>query len=126
MEKSKYEISHGSLATYISGFILSLILTLTAYFLVNRHVTSHHTAITHDTLVFMIVGLAITQLLVQLTFFLHLDIESKPRWNLTVLMFAATVLIIVVFGSLWIMNNLNYHAASPEKIDKYIHSQEDL
>jgi cytochrome o ubiquinol oxidase operon protein cyoD len=126
MGKPKQEISQGSITTYITGFLLSLLLTLTAYFLVSRHVATHHTAIAHSVLVFMIVGLALTQLLVQLIFFLHLDTESKPRWNFTILMFAATVLVIVVFGSLWIMNNLNYHATSPEKIDKYIHSQEDL
>jgi cytochrome o ubiquinol oxidase operon protein cyoD len=126
VEKPKQEISHGSIASYISGFLLSLMLTLTSYFLVNRHVSSHHTAISHDVLIFMITGLAITQLLVQLIFFLHLDTESKPRWNLTVLLFALTVLIIVVFGSLWIMNNLNYHDQSPAEQNKYIRSQPDL
>jgi cytochrome o ubiquinol oxidase operon protein cyoD len=60
-------------------------------------------------LVAVIVGLAIIQLFVQLFFFLHLGEESKPRWNLMVLLFAAMVVIIVVFGSLWIMNNLNYN-----------------
>jgi cytochrome o ubiquinol oxidase operon protein cyoD len=101
-------------------------LTLTAYLMVLRHVNSYHTAISHDTLIFMLVGLALTQLLTQLIFFLHLDRESKPRWNMTVLLFAVTVVVIIVFGSLWIMDNLNYHQPSAEQINKYIRSQGDL
>jgi cytochrome o ubiquinol oxidase operon protein cyoD len=115
-----------SVASYIGGFLLSLILTLTAYFLVARHVNSKHAAISHTVLVFMITALAIIQLLVQLTFFLHVDSEKKPRWNLTVMLFAVTVLVIIVFGSLWIMNNLNYHMDSQQQINKYLRSQGDL
>jgi cytochrome o ubiquinol oxidase operon protein cyoD len=126
MNKSDQEISHGSIRSYIAGFGLSLMLTLTAYFLVLRHVNSHHVAISHSTLMFMLTGTALVQLIVQLIFFLHLDRESKPRWNLTVLFFAVTVVVIVVFGSLWIMNNLNYHHPSDDQINKYIRSQGDL
>jgi cytochrome o ubiquinol oxidase operon protein cyoD len=115
-----------SIATYVGGFLLSLLLTIVAYFLVQRHVSSHHTAISHGVLVFMITSLAIIQLFVQLTFFLHVDSEPKPRWNLIALLFAALVLLIVVFGSLWIMNNLNYHMESPAEQNKYIQSQSDL
>jgi cytochrome o ubiquinol oxidase subunit IV len=126
MDHSDQEISHGSIGSYIAGFLLSLLLTLTAYLLVWRHVSTSHSAIGHGVLIPMVVGLALTQLLVQLVFFLHLDTESKPRWNLTVLLFAATVVIIVVFGSLWIMNNLNYHHPTSEQINHYIRSQGDL
>lgn len=120
------EASSGTLWTYISGFLLSLMLTLTAYFLVQRHVSSHHTVIADNTLIFMVIGLAVTQLLVQMVFFLHLDTESKPRWNLMAALFAATVLFIVVLGSLWIMHNLGYHHPSQEQINKYVQSQDGL
>jgi cytochrome o ubiquinol oxidase operon protein cyoD len=126
MERNNSEASHGSVASYIAGFVLSLMLTLTAYLLVLRHVNSHHSILSHGTLVFMLVGLALTQLIVQLIFFLHLDRESKPHWNMTVLLFAVTVVVIIVFGSLWIMDNLNYHHPSAEQINKYIRSQGDL
>jgi cytochrome o ubiquinol oxidase operon protein cyoD len=126
MERNNSEASHGSVASYIAGFVLSLMLTMTAYLLVLRHVNSYHSILSHGTLVFMLVGLALTQLIVQLIFFLHLDRESKPHWNMTVLLFAVTVVVIIVFGSLWIMNNLNYHHPSTEQINKYIRSQGDL
>jgi cytochrome o ubiquinol oxidase operon protein cyoD len=126
MDHKNTETSTGSVGSYIAGFVLSLMLTLTAFLLVNRHVSSHHSAISHSVLMTMLTGLALTQLLVQLIFFLHMDRESKPRWNLTVLMFAATVVVILVFGSLWIMNNLNYHHESPDQMLHYIRSQGDL
>lgn len=99
MERS----SQSRVLLYVIGFVLSIILTLVAYILVVNHVMSG------AGLVAVIVGLAIIQLFVQLFFFLHLGEESKPRWNLMSLLFAAMVVIIVVFGSLWIMNNLNYN-----------------
>jgi hypothetical protein len=36
------------------------------------------------------------------------------------------VLVILVFGSLWIMNNLKYHQDTQTQINKYIQSQGDL
>jgi cytochrome o ubiquinol oxidase operon protein cyoD len=99
MERS----NQSRVTSYIVGFVSSIILTLVAYILVVNHVLSG------IGLVAVIVGLAIIQLFVQLFFFLHLGDEAKPRWNLMALLFAAMVVVIVVFGSLWIMNNLNYN-----------------
>jgi cytochrome o ubiquinol oxidase operon protein cyoD len=120
------EASHGTLTSYVMGYLLSLELTVAAYLLAVRHVNSHHLLFAHRTLVGGIALLAVTQLMVQLFFFLHLSRESRPRWNLIVLLFAAMVLGIVVFGSLWIMHNLNYHTETPDQINKYIQSQSDL
>lgn len=109
MSKQTSESSQGSLKAYITGFIYSLALTLTAYMLVSIHVSSGHTSFSDHILLIAIVVLAIVQLATQLVFFLHLDKESKPRWNLTAAAFALIVVLIVVIGSLWIMANLSYH-----------------
>jgi cytochrome o ubiquinol oxidase operon protein cyoD len=114
----------GSVAGYIAGFGLSLLLTLMAFYLV-AHRNSKPGIFTHRFLIVSIVALAIVQLFVQLLFFLHLDRESKPRWNLTVAAFAAVVVLILVIGSLWIMNNLNYHM-EPIPTDKYIIKDENI
>jgi cytochrome o ubiquinol oxidase operon protein cyoD len=106
--------ARGSTASYTVGFVLSLLLSLTAYFAVTHHQNSRRF------LLITIFALALTQLLVQLLYFLHLDRESKPRWNLMVAGFAATVVLILVLGSLWIMNNLNYHMAPPAQTDQAI------
>jgi len=100
MEQEK---TNSLLTSYVAGFLLSIILTFAAYILVANHILSG------VSLVAVIIGLAIIQLFVQLFFFLHLGKESKPRWNLLMLSFALGVVIIIVFGSLWIMNNLNYN-----------------
>jgi cytochrome o ubiquinol oxidase operon protein cyoD len=110
----------GSLKTYTIGFVLSLILTLEAYFLVVNE------AFTRRWLLVAIVAFAVVQLMVQLVFFLHLGSESKPRWNLTVFTFMLMVLLILVLGSLWIMHNLNYHMMSPSNTDKYIMEDEGI
>lgn len=118
-----------SVNSYITGFVLSLVLTLVAYSLVWRYVQSNYTLYTDKFLLISVAALAITQLLVQLVFFLHLSRESKPRWNLAVLSFAVLIVVILVFGSLWIMWNLDYHHASeitPAETDKYIIEDEGI
>ena len=114
-----YDSSIGSLKNYITGFLLALILTLLAYFLVTQKIYT-----SYNQIIAIISGLAIVQLFVQLIFFLHLGRESKPRWNVTVFVFAAIVVVIIVVGSIWIMNNLNYnmnHSDSKIIKDELIH-----
>ncbi len=120
--------ARGTTASYVSGFILSLILTLTAYFLVVQHNQGLNQRFSSTYILVAIFALAITQLLVQLLFFLHLDRESSPRWNLMVAGFAVTVVLILVIGSIWIMNNLNYHmdTESPASLDKSIIQDEGV
>lgn len=111
---SHHEAATGTVGSYVTGFVLSLLITLAAYVLAAEKLTSGWS------LVYALGGLAVAQLMVQLVCFLHLGRESKPFWNLQVLIFAVGVVIIVVFGSLWIMNNLNYahheHPAEAEII----------
>ncbi len=107
--------AHGTLATYITGFILSVALTLVAYTLVVNQAFS-----TRDILIGVIIGLAVVQFVVQLVFFLHLGREQRPRFNLVVFSFMLMVLFILVLGTLWIMANLDYHMAAPEEIEQQI------
>ena len=112
--------SPARLTTYTIGFVLSIGLTIAAYVLVANNVLSG------SVLIASILGLAVIQLFVQLVFFLHLGRESKPRWNLMAFLFMLLVLLIVVFGSLWIMSHLNYHGMSPHETDKYLLEEEAL
>jgi cytochrome o ubiquinol oxidase operon protein cyoD len=117
-------VSH--FASYIIGFVLSVGITLIAYIYVNQHVLSEHQAYSHASLMILLAALAVTQLVVQLLFFLRLGREKGPRWNLLIFMFAALVVVIIVGGSLWIMNNLNYHMMSPSEERTYMHNHEGL
>ncbi len=103
---------HGSVHTYIIGFVGSVIFTLAAYYMVVSERFSYTTALTAITI------LAVAQLLIQLVFFLHLGKESKPRWNAMVFSFMLLVVGIVVIGSIWVMNNLHYNMMPSQEIDK--------
>lgn len=83
-----------TLKSYLLGFVLSIALTLGAYF-VRAEIA--------------IVVFAVTQALLQLILFFDLRHESKPRWNLLVFLFMLLVLFILVSGSIWIMHNLDYN-----------------
>lgn len=106
------EEERGTILTYTTGFVLSVLLTLSAYVAVVRHLFAGWQ------LTGALVALGILQLLVQLVFFLHLGRETRPRWKLAVFAGMLIVLFILVFGSLWIMNNLNYHMMTPQQIQQ--------
>lgn len=101
--------------SYVIGFVLAVILTLLSYFMVVNHI------MTGMTLVTTIMILAAVQLLVQLVFFLHLGRDKRAKWNVASFYFMFMVLVIVVFGSLWIMYNLNYNMMmTPEQMNEYM------
>ena len=93
---------HGNLRSYLIGFIASFLLTSTSFFLVATD------AFSKKTLIYTICGLAFTQAIFQLLFFLHLGKEPKPRWETYIFFFMAFILFIIVIGSLWVMNDLNH------------------
>jgi cytochrome o ubiquinol oxidase operon protein cyoD len=101
---------------YITGFVLSIGLTLASFGLLYFHIQSDHVFPSHELIVPILVMLAVSQLLVQLIFFLHLGQEDKPRWNSIAFAFAVFIVFVVVGGSLWIMNNLNHGQSSLEEL----------
>ncbi len=116
---AQHEPYRANLSTYISGFVLSVVLTMVAYLGVVDH------AFKSNALIAFIIGLALIQFLVQLFFFLHLGRETKPRWKLMVLGFMVTVVLILVIGSLWIMYNLNYRMMpkTRSQVNTYLNQQ---
>ncbi|MGZ3732178.1 MAG: cytochrome o ubiquinol oxidase subunit IV [Parachlamydiaceae bacterium] len=95
------EHPHGTFESSLKGFIFSLVLTLFAYFLVSWQMIGGWG------LTLTILALGIIQMWIQLHYFLHLGNEPKPQWNLLTFGFMIGVVLILVFGTLWIMNNLN-------------------
>lgn len=94
---------HGTLKSYIIGFILSIALTVVPYLIVVNHMLAG------EAIAIAIVVLGILQLLVQLIFFLHLSAAPDQRWNVMSFAFTVLILVIVVAGSLWIMYNMDYN-----------------
>ncbi len=104
------------LRTYTIGFGLSLLLTGVAFALVGQHVDSGHVFPSHEFLLPVLLVLAIMQLVVQVICFLHLGEEPKPRWKLIVFLYTTLIVLIVVVGSLWIMDHLVHEQMSGEEI----------
>lgn len=115
---SEHEPGQVTYKAYIFGFVLSLIFTLSAYALVINHLLSKKWSF-----VYIIAGLALAQFVTQMTLFLHLGSESKPKFRLLIFSFMALIVIILVGGSIWIMQNLNNRMVSPSQINTYLQSQ---
>ncbi len=122
-QPSEPESSWGTPWKYTAGFLWSLLLTMTGYFLVRYHVAHHHLYPTDGFMVGALLVLAVIQLMVQLIFFLHLDRGSKRRWNIVVLLFAVMIVMIIVLGSIWIMYHLNYNMSS-QQMNHYLLQQD--
>lgn len=105
-----------TLRAYSMGFGLSIFFTLLAFGLVWYHMQNEHIFPSHEIMVPLLIALAVLQLFVQLVFFLHLGQEEKPRWNSIVFAFAAFVVIILVGGSIWIMNHLEHQTHDTTEI----------
>ncbi|WP_299495422.1 cytochrome o ubiquinol oxidase subunit IV [uncultured Shewanella sp.] len=91
---------HGTYASYITGFILSILLTIIPYYIVV------YMDLSSGIKTLLIVLLALAQLFVQLVFFLHLNTRSEKGWNFLSFVFTMLVVIILIGGSLWIMYHL--------------------
>jgi cytochrome o ubiquinol oxidase subunit IV len=92
----------GSLKSYLTGFVLSLILTAIPFALVMSGTWS-------SSIIFAgIFSAGIVQILVHLYYFLHLDTSSSAQWNVLALIFTVLIMILFVGGTIWIMSSLNY------------------
>lgn len=89
--------SHGSLKSYVIGFVLSIVLTIIPLFVILNHMFSENVRI------FIILLMAVLQFAVQLAFFMHLKEGENARWNIMALVLGLIILLTIVAGSIWIM-----------------------
>ena len=94
--------SHGTFKGYVTGFILSVILTAIPFWLVMGHVFSNNT-----TTALVIAGFAAVQIVVHMVYFLHMNGRMEGGWSLLALIFTGILLVIVLSGSIWVMYHLN-------------------
>jgi cytochrome o ubiquinol oxidase operon protein cyoD len=101
---SEHETGHTKTKLYATGFIVSALLTLAAYFLVDKQLLS-------TCALYIAVGaLAFIQAVTQVFCFVRSNTSKEDgRWNVLAFLFTIGVIIILVGGSLWIMYNLNYN-----------------
>lgn len=95
--------SHGSSKEYVTGLLLSIVLTVVPFGLVMLGLATP--------LVAMIVILicAIAQLFVQAVFFLHMNASSEQSWNLVTATYCIFVFVALVIGSIWIFTHLHHN-----------------
>lgn len=98
--------SHGSIKSYVIGFIFSVILTALAFAVVIGHVLPASSAVP------VLAGLALVQIVVHLTYFLHMNGSSSQRWNVMAFSFTVLTAVILIIGSLWIMHNVAFNMMS--------------
>lgn len=110
------KLSYGK---YALGFLTSVALTIGAYML------AMHGGYDKHELVILLAVLALTQFVVQMVLFLHVGEERGPKWKFGAMIMMLTVVIVLVAGSIWIMNNLNYRM-TPQQIQHYLQSQDSL
>ncbi|KRG74469.1 hypothetical protein ABB30_13885 [Stenotrophomonas ginsengisoli] len=96
------DASHGSVKSYLIGFVLAAVLTIIPFWAVmSGGMSPLATGLT-------VVITAVLQVLVHLVFFLHLDGSKGQRMNVAAGLFTLLVIAIIVVGTLWVMWNMNY------------------
>ncbi|MEJ2508047.1 MAG: cytochrome o ubiquinol oxidase subunit IV [Gammaproteobacteria bacterium] len=95
--------SHGSLRSYLTGFVLAVVLTVIPFGLVM------YSDMPREYIVYGVFAAAVLQILVHLHYFLHLDRSSDQSWNVAAIALTAIAIVVVVGGSLWVMIELHYY-----------------
>lgn len=107
--------------TYVLGFLFSLILTLAAY---GATVYGYMSA---NMLVPFVLVLACLQFMVQVLNFLHVSGARSSRDRLIALVCSVIIILILVLGSMWIMDNLDSRMM-PEsaQMEQYMQRQQGI
>ena len=95
---------HATVKGYLTGFILSLILTAIPFWIVmgNWFDKSSTTA-------FVVLAFAAVQIVVHMIYFLHMNAKSEHGWTMLALIFTVVVVVITLSGSLWVMYHMNHN-----------------
>jgi cytochrome o ubiquinol oxidase subunit IV len=89
--------------SYLVGLALAAGLTAASFWVVRTH------AIYGPGVSIALVTLAIAQMGIHLVFFLHITAGPDNTNNVLALAFGVLVVCLIVFGSLWIMTNLDHN-----------------
>ena len=94
--------AHSTVAGYVNGFVLSVVLTAIPFALVMSGgvVSSGVTAL-------VILAFAAVQIVVHMVYFLHMNTRSEQGWSMLALIFTTVLVVIMLSGSLWVMYHLN-------------------
>jgi cytochrome o ubiquinol oxidase operon protein cyoD len=94
--------AHGSFRGYMTGLVLSVILTAIPFWLVMSGALG-----SNQLTGFVVMGFAVVQIVVHMIYFLHMNGRVEGGWTLLALVFTVIVVVITLAGSLWVMYHLN-------------------
>lgn len=94
--------SHGNYKSYITGFVLSVLLTAVPFWVVLGEPDIHV-----GWAIAIIAGLGAIQVVVHIVYFLHVTVKAEAGWQAMSLGFTVILLVIVLAGSIWVMFHLN-------------------
>jgi cytochrome o ubiquinol oxidase operon protein cyoD len=97
-----HEGAHGSLKSYVTGFVLAVVLTAIPFWLVMGNVLG-------DTLrtSIVVMAFAAVQIVVHMIYFLHMNTKSEGGWTFLALAFTLTLVVITLTGSIWVMYHMD-------------------
>lgn len=95
-------VPHVSVKEYLTGFVLSVVLTAVPFALVMSKAVPNSIV-----LVVLLLAFAAAQVVVHMVYFLHMNAKSEGGWNALALIFTVVLVVIVLSGSLWVMHHLN-------------------
>ena len=93
---------HSTFSGYMTGFVLSVILTAIPFWLIMAKVIEDRT-----TAVMVLGAFAIVQILVHMYYFLHIDSKIEAGWTLLSTIFTIIFVVIALSGTLWVMFHMN-------------------
>jgi cytochrome o ubiquinol oxidase operon protein cyoD len=88
---------------YLTGFALATLLTVVSFYI------ARSTLVWQPSIPIALSVLAIAQMGVHIVFFLHMTSGPDNVNNLLALAFGLLIVMLLVFGSLWIMTHLNHN-----------------
>lgn len=95
---------------YLIGLVLAALLTCVSFCIASS------TLVWQPSIPIALSVLAIAQMGVHLVFFLHITSGPDNVNNFMALAFGLFIVMLIVFGSLWIMNHLDHKAMSMERV----------
>ena len=108
-EQSSEDIARG-VRGYLIGFVLAAVLTVVSFYI------ARSTLVWAPSIPIALSVLAIAQMGVHLVFFLHMTSGPDNVNNLLALAFGLLIVMLLVFGSLWIMSHMNHNMMPMEQI----------
>ena len=102
------QLPHASFRGYMTGFVLAVILTVIPFWLVMGEVMDSKSAT-----IAIILALGAVQIVVHVVYFLHMDAKAEAGWNLMSFLFTATLILVILVGSIWIMSHLHDNTRPP-------------